>query len=1027
MYDGKIVKLANRLSLDLIIILLIIAGVEPNPGPFPRSPQQTSHQDMQKKGRGRPRKESSKDEEKEIQQIENLSIDSHQIEEENKQPSVFTKEPTIHDYFEPVNELESQTAVKSPYTLQSIYELIQDNFSRLNIEIQSIKSEVNTLKEEYKCYKKELTEIRNKLQELDKKSEINDHLKGMFEFEFDKLANEKTKKNIIIINYPFATSDYLQEIISFINNELKLKNIEIEGLIKLNSSSNKPIVKIILESINIRNLILKEFWSIKPNLVGVNEKKIIFTADLCRRSRIRKKHLQARIKLEKSNNEKIIVRDDYYIKDNLVYTRCWTAEIGQEEKLRCNISNPDSIVNNLQLVQNSTINLADKVNDVNNNNLTFIRYTNNVRNKLLIGFWNIQGLRGKMHRKSVKEYIKIQTICGFTETWIVNLSKEDEETLKRENMVLFSGAQRKCRTGRPAGGLLLLIKKYFGKLFKYCITDKFIFVVIELEHNISICWEESLVGIVLIYLAPSSDKKLILNEVQKTIDQWSNVVNLWLIGGDFNARIGELMDTKSIKRNNINNKRISKDKTVNADGRILLDFAQVNEFFILNGRLMGDIPAEFSFVSPMGKSIVDYIICSEFLIEQCNALSVLDKDDSDHFPVRLEVSGTIEDRNGGCRASQASNANEGIKLSINKVKFCNEIMKNINDVLLHERENDPIGNYNLLMAILDSYRFKKSSGNNAAKYKNKWFDNKCYSFKIRKQKNLQKFRKANTEEALKKYLNSKKAYNNLVKAKKKRYYSEISDKLIATRDTASFWSIVNGFRGFKSKHKDSIQVSYSDWLRHFSTFSEVYKSKNSAKKEITRSFQGTDFEEVITVEEIQYCIGKLKENSAPGSDLISNYIIKNFPIEMVRFLTRQFNGFYTRGVIPVSWNEVTFAMIFKHSDRKDPINYRPIALLSGLRKVFTAVLMLKFNKWIDENNYKNETQYAYIKNGGTQLAIFILIAIVQLQLMKKRRKVFALFVDLEKAYDSVSITGLQSKMTYYHASERLTEIVGLLF
>ncbi|XP_067138719.1 uncharacterized protein PF3D7_1120000-like [Centruroides vittatus] len=150
-------NLENRLSLDLIIMLLIIAGVESNPGPPPCSPQRLIQFEMQKK--------SSKDEEKENQLVEILSEEYYQIEEDRKQLSESTKNLKI-----PVSEPESHVTDESQYTLKSIYELIQDKFCQLNIEIQSIKSEENKLKEENKNYKEEMNRISQKLQELDEKS-----------------------------------------------------------------------------------------------------------------------------------------------------------------------------------------------------------------------------------------------------------------------------------------------------------------------------------------------------------------------------------------------------------------------------------------------------------------------------------------------------------------------------------------------------------------------------------------------------------------------------------------------------------------------------------------------------------------------------------------------------------------------------------------------------------------------------------------------------------------------------------------
>ncbi|XP_023209951.1 uncharacterized protein LOC111612896 [Centruroides sculpturatus] len=118
----------------------------------------------------------------------------------------------------------------------------------------------------------------------------------------------------------YKNNEKIKEIKQFINEELGLKNIEIEGLVQLKNSKNNLIIKVILESVKDRNLVLKRFWTLKPKIVNETEKKIIITTDLCIRSRIRRKKLQDQIKVEKTTKNKILIRDDYYIKDNIIYT-----------------------------------------------------------------------------------------------------------------------------------------------------------------------------------------------------------------------------------------------------------------------------------------------------------------------------------------------------------------------------------------------------------------------------------------------------------------------------------------------------------------------------------------------------------------------------------------------------------------------------------------------------------------------------------------------------------------------------------
>ncbi|XP_023228954.1 uncharacterized protein LOC111629304 [Centruroides sculpturatus] len=252
MTDLKKWIFANRLSLNLIICLLIIAGIESNPESLPRSPQQMSKEGMQKRGCGRPRKDNSKEMEKEKQLDDLMSEDYYQFEEDYCKSSLpATRTTKIHEYFETLRDTEPQ----------------------FNIELQGIKTEVNSLKEENKYFQGELTKLFQKIEEMEEISKNNSQIKGMLKFEINKLVNERNSKNIIIKNFPFNSIDCVKEINQFIKEDLGITNRSIESLIRLTKNEIKPIMKISLYSLYVRNSVLKKFWKMKVNFNNEERKK----------------------------------------------------------------------------------------------------------------------------------------------------------------------------------------------------------------------------------------------------------------------------------------------------------------------------------------------------------------------------------------------------------------------------------------------------------------------------------------------------------------------------------------------------------------------------------------------------------------------------------------------------------------------------------------------------------------------------------------------------------------------------------
>jgi len=90
----------------------------------------------------------------------------------------------------------------------------------------------------------------------------------------------------------------------------------------------------------------------------------------------------------------------------------------------------------------------------------------------------------------------------------------------------------------------------------------------------------------------------------------------FLLGGDFNARIGD-METTNPPDPSVNallSPRTAMDSKSNPRGRLIISMAEECGLNLLNGRIAGDIPSHFTFVSPLGKSTIDLIFASTSIL-----------------------------------------------------------------------------------------------------------------------------------------------------------------------------------------------------------------------------------------------------------------------------------------------------------------------------------------------------------------------------------------------------------------------------
>ncbi len=73
-----------------------------------------------------------------------------------------------------------------------------------------------------------------------------------------------------------------------------------------------------------------------------------------------------------------------------------------------------------------------------------------------------------------------------------------------------------------------------------------------------------------------------------------------LVFGDFNCRIGNngIIPLEMIEGTSLLENRQSQDKVCNEKGNLLLDFMSESNFFVLNGRMVGDESGSFTFLVP---------------------------------------------------------------------------------------------------------------------------------------------------------------------------------------------------------------------------------------------------------------------------------------------------------------------------------------------------------------------------------------------------------------------------------------------
>lgn len=241
------------------------------------------------------------------------------------------------------------------------------------------------------------------------------------------------------------------------------------------------------------------------------------------------------------------------------------------------------------------------------------------------------------------------------------------------------------------------------------------------------------------------------------------------------------------------------------------------------------------------------------------------------------------------------------------------------------------------------------------------------------------------------------------------------------KDPQIFWKIFNNKAG-----KNDTNISLDAFYDHFKNIS----CEEEENEPIQHEFNLNDVNSLnnpITECEVLRNIKKLKNNKSPGNDKILNEYIKCTQDLFCPLYIKLFNKILDTGIVPKEWLVGTIIPLYKNKgDTNDTNNYRGITLLSCLGKLFTSILNERLYIFSNDNNIINETQAGFRQGYSTLDHIFVLKSIIDLFCWKKR-KLFCLFVDYQKAFDTIWRDGLWYKLVKQNVNGKILRVIKNMY
>ena len=327
-----------------------------------------------------------------------------------------------------------------------------------------------------------------------------------------------------------------------------------------------------------------------------------------------------------------------------------------------------------------------------------------------------------------------------------------------------------------------------------------------------------------------------------------------------------------------------------------------------------------------------------------------------------------------------------------------------------------------------SFPFVKASVK-CCKQNNRWISPAIKKSINRKAKLYKKWTKTKTKIDENNYKIYSKELHKIIRKAQSDYYMNIFDSRV--NDSKSIWNNLNqmfrtkdsnkGSGVSKIKHNNTILSDPKNIAESFNNyFCNVGPQLNSLlpannfdfKTYLTTDYKNSFFCSETCDYELQEIIKDLKiSNSSNGDDISSKIIILCSNL-IAKPLVHIFNLSVRQGIFPNMLKSSKVIPIFKKGDKTNMSNYRPISLTSPFSKVFEKLIHKRLTAYLDKYKILQEYQFGFRKLHSTSLAVIDIVSMIERELYSDNH-VMGIFLDLQKAFDTVNIEILLSKLYIY--------------
>ena len=432
-------------------------------------------------------------------------------------------------------------------------------------------------------------------------------------------------------------------------------------------------------------------------------------------------------------------------------------------------------------------------------------------------------------------------------------------------------------------------------------------------------------------------------------------------------------------------------------------------------------------VTPKSKTLIDNIFCNFHYPEMISGNITISV--SDHMAqfIKIPKNNTLDKPTKIFRRSYKSFDREKFTKDLESVDWNNVIKKNGNP------NNSVQQLLKITEGILDKHVPLKALTKKQMKSYNKPWITKGLLRSINiKDTIYKKYLKSQTG-TLKDNLFSKFKYyrnkiSNLLRLGKKNYYTNYFQQNLG--DIKNTWKGIKEIINIKpQKNKQRISLNNDNKLitdditvanifnEYFSTVSDklsrkIISSKNSHYDFLDSPNPNSFFLTPVTKDEVEKCISSMDVGKSSGPNSIPTNILKLTSKIISQPITTVINSSFSTGIFPDLFKTAKIIPVYKKGSKTEITNYRPISLLSNVSKIFEKVMHSRLYSFLDKFKCLYDLQFGFRNKHSTSHTLIDITETIR-KALDTNKFACGIFVDLQKAFDTVNHEILLSKLYYY--------------